>query len=76
MYAEALAETIMRRYPDPDSYPYRSWCYAQGFMLWGFIRLYEKTNDERYLGYVMKYCEEHVSEEARSAGLPGAAWMT
>ena len=33
-YSDTLAETIMRRYPDPDQYPYRSWCYAQGFMLW------------------------------------------
>ena len=37
-YSVCLAETLLRRYPDPDSYPYQSWSYPQGFLLWGFIR--------------------------------------
>ena len=32
-YSELIASTVMARYPDPDDYPYRSWCYPQGFML-------------------------------------------
>jgi unsaturated rhamnogalacturonyl hydrolase len=55
-----MAETIMSRYPDADAYPYRSWTYPQGFVLWGFIRLYEKTGDTRFKKYVMDYCEKHV----------------
>jgi len=31
-------------------------------MLWGFIRLYEKTGDEKFKKYVTDYCEEHVRE--------------
>ena len=61
-YSLLMAETIMRRYPDPDDYPYRSWTYPQGFILWGFIRLYEKTGEEKYRKYVMDYCEKHVRE--------------
>ncbi len=61
MYSEKLADTLMSRYPDPDGYPYRSWCYAQGFMLWGFIHLYEYTGERRYLDYVIAYGQKHVA---------------
>ena len=33
LYCTRLAETLMKRYPDPDSYPYESWSYPQGFLL-------------------------------------------
>ena len=46
MYAAALADDLMERYPKADMYPYKSWSYPQGFLLWGFIRLYEKTGRE------------------------------
>ena len=72
-YSDTLAETIMRRYPDPDQYPYRSWCYAQGFMLWGFIRLYERTKKQEYYDYVLKYCEEHVQEDGEILGFSGVS---
>ncbi|MCL2878946.1 MAG: glycoside hydrolase family 88 protein [Treponema sp.] len=61
-YTQLMAETIMRRFPCPDDYPYRSWSYPQGFILWPFIRLYERTGDERYRKYVLDYCEKHVRE--------------
>ena len=35
----ALAETILARYPDPDDFPYRRWCYSQGYVLDGFAML-------------------------------------
>jgi len=73
LYSTVLAETIMRRFPDPDGYPYRSWCYAQGFMLWGFIKLYEKSGEKRYLDYVMKYCEEHVADDGAVSGFTGCS---
>ena len=72
-YSVTLAETLLRRFPDPDSLPYRSWSYSQGFTLWGFIRLYEKTGDPRYLAYVMRYCEEHVEEDGTILGFTGCS---
>src|SRR5665811_497782 len=72
-YSDVLAKTIMRRFPDPDSYPYRSWSYSQGFMLWGFIRLYEKTNNKEYFEYVMKYCNEHVDAQGTISGFSGVS---
>jgi len=76
-YSLLMAETIMRRYPDPDDYPYRSWTYPQGFILWGFIRLYEKTGEEKYRKYVMDYCEKHVRENGDVPAFTGISlWTT
>lgn len=72
-YSNVLADTIMRRFPDPDSYPYQSWSYPQGFVLWGFIRLYEKNGEQRYRDYVMQYCEEHVSKDGTISGFTGCS---
>lgn len=73
LYCTRLAETLMKRYPDPDSYPYASWSYPQGFLLWGFIRLYEKTGDKTYRDYVMRYCEEHVGDDGTVRGFTGVS---
>lgn len=68
-----LAETILKRCPDPDQYPYQSWSYSQGFMLWGFIRLWEETGDKRYFDYVMRYAEEHVDADGSISGFTGVS---
>lgn len=60
-----LAETIMKRYPHPDNFPYRSWSYPQGLMLMGFVHLYEAHGDPQYRNYVLKYADFHVSPEGR-----------
>ncbi len=62
-WSKALAETLMKRYPHPDNYPYMSWCYPQGFILWGMIWLWETTGDKKYYDYTMKFAEHHVSPE-------------
>lgn len=61
--AVKFAECLMERYPRADLYPYKSWTYPQGFLLWGYIRLYEKTDREDFYRYVLEYCEEHVNDE-------------
>ena len=63
----------MARFPDPDSFPFRSWTYPQGFMLWGMIRLYERTGDTVYLDYVRKYGDEHVSGDGSVSGWDGGS---
>lgn len=72
-YALTLAETLMRRFPDADAFPYRSWSYSQGFMLWGFIRLYEALGDARHRDYVLRYCEKHVNEQGGISGFTGCS---
>jgi unsaturated rhamnogalacturonyl hydrolase len=70
-YAFLIAETIMKRYPQADDYPYRSWSYPQGFALWGFIRLFERTGDEKYKRYVLDFCEKHVRENGEVPAFSG-----
>jgi len=72
-YARLLAQTILRRYPTADDFPYRSWSYPQGFLLWGFIRLFEKTGNQAYLDYVLAYCDLHAREDGSVKGFSGVS---
>lgn len=72
-YTRLIADTIMRKYPDADSYPYKSWSYPQGFVLWGFIRLYEKTGEQSYLDYILNYCDKHAGEHGELAAFTGVS---
>lgn len=58
--AEKLAQTIMRRYPRAEDYPYKNWSYPQGFMLWGMEAMYRYTGEEQYRDYILAYCEAQV----------------
>ena len=53
--AIALAETIMARYPDPDTIPYRVWCYSRGISSCGFLKAVGATGDARYLAYARRF---------------------
>ncbi len=55
-----LAKTIMKRHPDPNTYPWRSWCYPQAYMLMGMAKLFTTTHDSIFYSYIMKYVNEHV----------------
>ena len=66
--ARELAAAIQKRYPKADEYPYRSWSYPQGYLLMGFIHLWEKTGDELYYEYVLTYCKDHVAEDGSVRG--------
>ena len=66
-----LANTIMMRYPDPDDYPYRSWCYPQGYMLQGMAKLWSTTGDRKYYDYIMKYVDKHVDAAGNIARFKG-----
>jgi len=72
-YTELIAKTIMGRYPCPDDYPYKSWSYPQGFMLWGFIRLHEKTGQQNYLDYVLDFCDIHVTDNGEVPAFTGVS---
>jgi len=47
-------------------YPYRLWCYPQGFILWGFVRLWEDTKEQKYLDYVLDYVDRSVDSEGNA----------
>jgi unsaturated rhamnogalacturonyl hydrolase len=67
----ALAETILSRYPDPIDIPYRRWCYVQGYVLAGFEKLWRATGEQRYLDYVMRFAEAHVTADGQAPAFTG-----
>lgn len=70
-WSETLAATLMARYPDPNSFPWRSWCYPQAFMLFGMERLWRSTGNANYYDYIQKYLNRHVDAEGRIADYRG-----
>ena len=66
-----LAKTIMQRHLDPNTYPYRSWCYPQGYMLMGMAKLFSTTNDSVYHRYILKYADQHVDSLGNVARFKG-----
>src|SRR6185436_3570562 len=59
----ALADTILARFPDPDTIPYRRWCYVQGYVLCGFEKLWAYTGDAKYFDYLRRLVDQHVTAE-------------
>jgi rhamnogalacturonyl hydrolase YesR len=57
----ALADTIMRRHPDPLTIPFRNWCYVHGYVLAAFEKLFASTGDPKYFGYLRTYVDAHVT---------------
>jgi rhamnogalacturonyl hydrolase YesR len=56
-----LADTLLARYPDPDAFPFRSWCYSQGYVLIGMLKAWRATGDARYLAWAQRYVDKHVA---------------
>src|SRR5436190_18558297 len=69
----AMAETILKRFPDPDDIPYLSWCYVQGYVLAGFEKLWTYTGEQRYFDYIKKFVDEHVSESGDIRNFTGVS---
>lgn len=66
-----LADTLLARYPDPDTYPFRVWCYSQGYVLIGMLKVWRATGDGRYLAWVRRFAEQHVTPEGELLGFTG-----
>jgi len=69
--SRALADTIMNRYPDPRTFPYKPWCYVHGYVLTGFDKLYEYTGEQRYFDYVRRYADLHVMPDGKVPAFTG-----
>ena len=67
----ALAETLLTRYPDPDTIPWRRWCYMQGYILCGVEKLWKATGDPHYFAYLKKFVDQHVSDNGSLSDFTG-----
>ncbi|AWK06553.1 glycosyl hydrolase family 88 [Flavobacterium crocinum] len=62
-WSERMALTILNRYPQAwqlDGNEKPKWDYKMGFVLSGFEKLYQKTNDKKYLNYIKEYVDEMI----------------
>src|SRR5262245_60364517 len=67
----ALADTILSRFPQPDSIPYRHWCYVQGYVLLGFEQLWRYTGDPKYFAYIQRFVDQHVHADGQVRDFTG-----
>lgn len=71
--ARRLADTVLKRYPKADDYPYRPWSYPQGYLLIGMAKLWKATGDIRYRNYIKEFCEAHVGLDGSVSGFTGCS---
>jgi len=70
-WSVAYADSLMARYPDPDSIPHRAWCYTQGYILRGFEMLADKTGEAKYFNYLKRFVDQHVDSKGNIRGFRG-----
>ncbi|MBJ2126732.1 glycoside hydrolase family 105 protein [Flavobacterium sp. IB48] len=59
-WSERTALSILNKYPQAwqlDGNEKPKWDYKMGFVLSGFEKLYQKTNDKKYLNYIKEYVD-------------------
>jgi rhamnogalacturonyl hydrolase YesR len=70
-WSVAIADTVMKRYPKLESYPWRPWCYPQGYMFMGFNKLWKSTGNKKYYDYMLGYTDRLVDENGNIQGFTG-----
>ncbi|MRX38535.1 glycosyl hydrolase family 88 [Flavobacterium sp. LC2016-23] len=62
-WSERTALSILNKYPNAwqlDGNDKPKWDYKMGFVLCGFEKLYQKTNNKKYLNYIKDYVDEMI----------------
>lgn len=62
-WSERTALSILNKYPQAwqlDGNDKPKWDYKMGFVLSGFEKLYQKTNNQKYLNYIKEYVDEMI----------------
>ncbi|OMQ10488.1 glycoside hydrolase family 105 protein [[Flexibacter] sp. ATCC 35103] len=65
-WSERTALTILNKYPKAyqiDGTEKPKWDYKMGLVLSGFEKLYQKTNDKKYIDYIKDYADEMIDAE-------------
>lgn len=63
MYARKMADTIISNYPEPNDFPWKNWTYSQGFLMLGMLQLFERSQEQKYLDYIIKFCDFHIKSD-------------
>ena len=59
--AEEYAATVMAKMPDPGGLGLMDWRIVN--LLFGISKVYEETQDDRYLNYIRKWSDRHISDD-------------
>lgn len=62
-WSERTALSVLNKYPNAwqlDGNDKPKWDYKMGFVLSGFEKLYQKTNNKKYLNYIKDYVDEMI----------------
>lgn len=59
-WSEAMAATVMTRYPSALSIPFKPWCYPQGYFLCGLEKMWRASGERKYFDYMMSWAESAV----------------
>jgi unsaturated rhamnogalacturonyl hydrolase len=69
-WSERTALSVLNNYPKAwqiDGNEKPKWDYKMGFLLFSFEKLYQKTNDSKYLNYIKEYASEMIDSSGSIA---------
>ena len=76
-WSTTLADTLINRFPDPDSIHWRNstnhFSWQAGYVMFAMEKLWRRTGDPRYLQYIQHYVDQQVDEQGRIAGFSASA---
>lgn len=55
-----LADSIIAKYPDPDTITTKQWEYTNGVIFAGMDKIYKNTNDKKYFNYIKTWVDKYV----------------
>ncbi|MCK9483722.1 MAG: glycoside hydrolase family 88 protein, partial [Candidatus Marinimicrobia bacterium] len=67
-WSARMAESVIQRHPQPwlmDDPNKIKWEYTYGLVLKAILEVWEKTGEQKYLGYVESYYEYFIDDSAR-----------
>lgn len=61
-WARTACDSLMTRYEPPELPPENRWHYHQGVFLFGMLRLWEVTGEQKYYDYIKCYADHLIDE--------------
>jgi unsaturated rhamnogalacturonyl hydrolase len=62
-----VANYIISTWPDINSLTSKGWEYTNGIILYGIIKIYEKTGDRKYYDYVKAFVDKYANDTNTAA---------
>jgi rhamnogalacturonyl hydrolase YesR len=66
-----MANSILARHPNPDTIASSSFSWEVGYTMWTLEKVWRSTQDPKYLAYIKKYVDQHVSSAGNVSGFSG-----